>query len=37
MKKTKIHGFESLDDGGTYTLGPPMQQQQQQVSSVGVV
>lgn len=27
----EIFGFESLEDGGTYTLGPPKQQQQQQL------
>jgi hypothetical protein len=27
--KIKIRGFESLVDGGNYTLGPPQQQQQQ--------
>ena len=27
-EKTRIRGFESLEDGGTYTRGPPIQQQQ---------
>jgi hypothetical protein len=26
----QVYGFDSLVDGGTYTLGPPQQQQQQQ-------
>ena len=32
--RDEIVGFDALDDDGTYTLGPPVLQQQQQVRTV---